>query len=211
MSPSPSAADWRRLGELLTRRRVELDLRYQNRTTFSAERGIDYRLAYDVEEAKRTNFRRTTLAGIAAAYAVTLDSVYAALDGGPLEPVPPPRPLLRPVPSLLPDDPGEMTDEQAEAWLRGLMAAAPPGDRNLHNLAGDTHLPVRDRVAGVLELLAFRRWVRDRKPGSGPSGDTRLRSSLTDSEDCHNESIESCPRVPFRLPGDVCPGVGMDT
>lgn len=79
MSPSATPASWKRLGELLIRRRVELDPRYQNRSTFSTERGLDYRLAYDIEEARRTNFRKGTLAGIANAYAVTPDSLLAVL------------------------------------------------------------------------------------------------------------------------------------
>lgn len=86
MSPRTDAAAWKRLGELLIRRRIELDPAYQNRTAFCTERGIDYRLAYDIEEARRTNFRKGTLAGIAAAYGVTLDSLYAALGGGELAP-----------------------------------------------------------------------------------------------------------------------------
>lgn len=110
MSPS-STDDWERLGEQLTRRRVELAPRYGNRTVFAAERGIDYRLAYDIEEARRTNFRRTTLAGIAVAYAVTLDSVYATLKNGSLEPVPPPPP-----PPLAWEDGGEGEPQGDAAW-----------------------------------------------------------------------------------------------
>lgn len=97
MSPSPSSADWGRLGELLTRRRVELDPRYQNRTLFCEERDVDYRLAYDIEEARRSNFRPATLLAVAAAYAVTPESVTAALQGGSLEPLPDRDRRLRPV------------------------------------------------------------------------------------------------------------------
>ena len=126
MSPSATPAKWQRLGELLVRRRVELDPRYQNRTVFTAERGLDYRLAFDIEEAKRTNFRKGTLAGIAVAYGVTLDSLYAALDGGQLEPTM----LQAPTPQLRVVQPGPAEREghddagtdPAESLLYALVA-----------------------------------------------------------------------------------------
>src|SRR6185437_16171420 len=101
---SPSTGHWSKLGELLTLRRVELDPRYQNRTVFCEERGLDYRLAYDIEEARRVNFRKTTLAGVAAAYAVTLDSLLAVLEGkaAGLEPAPGrPREAAAPRPDIM--------------------------------------------------------------------------------------------------------------
>lgn len=132
MSPSATPAMWQRLGELLVRRRVELDPRYQNRTVFTAERGLDYRLAYDIEEARRTNFRKTTLAGIAVAYAVTLDSLYNALQGGELEAASSQGlarpPVLRPV-------------------------ASPPS--SLHISADDSDAEIERKIAGdeTLEIL----------------------------------------------------------
>lgn len=95
MSPRTDAAAWKRLGELLIRRRIELDPAYQNRTAFCTERGIDYRLAYDIEEARRTNFRKGTLAGVAIAYAVTLDSMLAVLDDPRTELIRAPAPVPR--------------------------------------------------------------------------------------------------------------------
>lgn len=116
MSPNPAPASWKRLGELLIRRRVELDPRYQNRSTFCAERGLDYRLAYDIEEARRTNFRSTTLAGVAAAYAVTPDSLSGVLHDprAGLEPTPAPS---RPAPlrAAGPDAPSSSTPVPADS------------------------------------------------------------------------------------------------
>ena len=59
-----SGEAWQRLGEMLEGRRVALDPKYRNLVRFTAERGIDYRLAWDVEHAARTNYRRPTLTAI---------------------------------------------------------------------------------------------------------------------------------------------------
>lgn len=132
MSPRTDAAAWKRLGELLIRRRIELDPAYQNRTTFCTERGIDYRLAYDIEEARRTNFRKGTLAGIAAAYGVTLDSLYAALTGGELAAAPASRAAqTRPLYAIT--DSGEQSGNRADAdpagrALADLVARYPDDD-----------------------------------------------------------------------------------
>lgn len=119
MSPSPSASGWKRLGEQLIRRRVELDPRYSNRTLFCAERALDYRLVYDIEVARRRNFRKTTLGAIAAAYAVTLDSLNGVVraDAEYLEPVP--HPPSRPDMSRSGPGAGGTPEEEA---LRAIAA-----------------------------------------------------------------------------------------
>src|SRR5207253_3737222 len=66
--PMTAQGSWKRLGEMLERRRVELDTRYRNLTLFAAERGIDYRLAWDAEHGARSNYRRPTLRAIEVAY-----------------------------------------------------------------------------------------------------------------------------------------------
>jgi hypothetical protein len=73
---------WQRLGEMLEGRRVALDPRYRNLVRFTAERGIDYRLAWDVEHAKRTNYRRPTLTAIEVAYGWRPGSIGLVLAGG---------------------------------------------------------------------------------------------------------------------------------
>ena len=77
---------WKRLGEMLEARRVQLDPRYKTLKTFAEEREIDYRLAWDIEHAARTNYRRPTLIGIDAAYGWEAGSIQKVLEGG--RPVP---------------------------------------------------------------------------------------------------------------------------
>lgn len=86
---APSEAAWERLGELLTQRRAQLDPRYGRRTTFATERGLNYRVAYEVETARRHNFGDGTLAVIESAYELVPGSLKRTLDGGPLEPASP--------------------------------------------------------------------------------------------------------------------------
>jgi hypothetical protein len=115
---SPSRDEWQRLGEMLEGRRVDLDLRYRNLSLFAQERGIDYRLAWDIEHARRTNYRRPTLRAIEAAYALVSGAIDSALDGGTL-------PVL---PADTAEDPGAvlerslarlgLSDEQIEAFAR---------------------------------------------------------------------------------------------
>ena len=87
---SASKAAWRRLGQLLEQRRVELDTRYQNRAAFASERGIDYRLSYDIESGARSNYRRPTLAAVEVSYAWAPGSIQGVLNGA--DPVPLPVP-----------------------------------------------------------------------------------------------------------------------
>ena len=77
---------WGRVGELLERRRVELDPRYRNLRLFTSERGIDYRLAWDAEHGARANYRRPTLTGIEVAYGWRPGSIHLVLAGG--DPIP---------------------------------------------------------------------------------------------------------------------------
>ncbi len=83
---APSEAAWERLGELLTQRRAQLDPRYARRTTFAAECGLNYRIAYEVETHRRHNFGDGTLAVIESAYELVPGSLKRTLEGGPLEP-----------------------------------------------------------------------------------------------------------------------------
>jgi hypothetical protein len=80
--------DWTRLGELLVRRRIELDPRYVNRQLFSNERGVHYRTVSDIERHRRDNYEAVTIAAIEVAYALTPGSIGRVLAGGELEPLP---------------------------------------------------------------------------------------------------------------------------
>jgi hypothetical protein len=81
-------ASWERLGDLLEHRRVQLNPRYANLTLFAEERGIDYRMAWDAEHARRTNYRRPTLTAIEVAYGWKPGSIRSVLDGGDPAPAP---------------------------------------------------------------------------------------------------------------------------
>lgn len=94
ISPGGGPA-WGHLGDALIQRRIELH--YRTRRAFCDARQIDYRVAFDIEKAKRGNFGRATLVDIARAYAVTPESMERTLRGGDLEPVA--APASRPEPS----------------------------------------------------------------------------------------------------------------
>lgn len=79
MATTPPDDAWRRLGDALVARRVQLDTRYSNRSTFADETGVDYRVLFDIENAKRTNFSRKTIAEIELAYGLPVGSIETAL------------------------------------------------------------------------------------------------------------------------------------
>lgn len=81
---------------------MEIDPRYSNLRLFAAERGIDYRLAWDLEHGARGNYRRPTLMAAEVAYRWAEGSVAGVLRGGQPSPCADgdgarPQPLLRPV------------------------------------------------------------------------------------------------------------------
>jgi hypothetical protein len=80
----PTTEQWKRLGELLVRRRIELDPRYANRQTFTTERGILYRTVGDLEHGARSNYDSSTLAAAEVAYGLQAGAIAAALGGAPL-------------------------------------------------------------------------------------------------------------------------------
>lgn len=84
MTTSASAERWQRLGALLIQRRTALYPR-RSRGEFSEATGLSYRLVYDIEQARRTNFGTTVIGGIEAAYRLTSGAIGRFLDGGELE------------------------------------------------------------------------------------------------------------------------------
>src|SRR5580700_4992576 len=59
MSEMPDAVTWQQLGEMLRRCREDLEPRYAGRgglTRFAEERGLNRRVAWDIENAKRDNY-----------------------------------------------------------------------------------------------------------------------------------------------------------
>lgn len=85
--PDIDASAWRRLGETLRRCREDLDPRYAARgglTLFAEERGINRRVAWDIEEAKRDNYTRATRREVEIAYGLpvrTIDDLLGLVDG----------------------------------------------------------------------------------------------------------------------------------
>lgn len=83
MPSSGDKAARKRLGRMLTQARVELDPRYKNRALFARERGINYRLAQDAENAaSEVGGDAATRMFISLAYGWTPDSFDTVLAGG---------------------------------------------------------------------------------------------------------------------------------
>ena len=83
MPTSGDKAARKRLGRLLTQARVELDPRYKNRALFSRERGINYRVAQDAENAASDVGGDVAMRMfISRAYGWTPDSFDVVLAGG---------------------------------------------------------------------------------------------------------------------------------
>jgi hypothetical protein len=85
--PNRPSTEWERVGEMLVRRRLELDPRYRNRRTFARERDPRlYRLFSDIELGKRSSYKPATLAAIEAAYQLGPGAIGRFRSEGCLEP-----------------------------------------------------------------------------------------------------------------------------
>lgn len=82
MSLSGDKAARKRLGRLLVQARVDLDVRYKNRAMFARERGLNYRLVQDIENAARDNFDEPTKLAIERAYNWAYGSIDTVMNGG---------------------------------------------------------------------------------------------------------------------------------
>jgi hypothetical protein len=98
--PSDKPA-WKAVGDLLIRRRSELDPRYRNRRLFTGERGVEYRMVNAIERGERSNYEPGTLSALEVAYELPAGAIMRAvaahgqvesLTAGP-EPVPRERTL----------------------------------------------------------------------------------------------------------------------
>ena len=87
-----SAEDRKRLGDALTARRVAVSPAWANRAEFIRATGISKKLAERLETGWPGSYRTSTLAVVARAYRVTLESIGATLDGGSLVPAAEPAP-----------------------------------------------------------------------------------------------------------------------
>ena len=135
MPPYP-AASWTRLGELLVQRRIEIDPRYRNRTVFADERGLHWRLLYDLERARRVTFGPETLAAVEVAYELAPGSIGRTLAGGPLEtgrgnghPAPAPKDSFAALEEIHPADRPAVRERLAEvrAMIRTARLYHPEG------------------------------------------------------------------------------------
>lgn len=84
----PDAA-WDRLGRLLIARRTQIDPSYHSREKFAAATGLNARLVYDIERAKRRGFKDSTISSIEHAYEIAPGSVRRALNDPDLTELPP--------------------------------------------------------------------------------------------------------------------------
>jgi transcriptional regulator with XRE-family HTH domain len=99
-------AEWRQLGDFLTTRRAQLNPDFRGRKVFADRTRINYRVLFDIEKGRRTNFGAATLASIEVAYELppgTIDKILtgddvdavlatlpsASLDVSPAEPAAP--------------------------------------------------------------------------------------------------------------------------
>ncbi len=80
-TPSWDRASWERLGQLLQQRRAEISPRYINLTLFVAEREINYRLAWDIENGAERNYRPATLRSVEIAYGLAPGDIGRILAG----------------------------------------------------------------------------------------------------------------------------------
>lgn len=158
-------ANWTRLGELLVRRRIELDPRYSNRRLFCKERGVNYRTVTDIEHGLRGNYEPATVTALEVAYAVVPGSFARAATGEdglePLAATEPPDPEVprNPFAHLAPAEP-----EDDAAW-----AMFPdPGDKLLRWI---WRLPVAvsEREQLVRDVRARRRAAQN-PPGRESAG-----------------------------------------
>ena len=79
------SARWQLLGTRLKQRRAVLDPRWRNRRAFAEDNGVDYRLVYDIEEARRANFGVPALTALEVSYRLAPGSFRAFVAGGDLD------------------------------------------------------------------------------------------------------------------------------
>lgn len=81
MTTNGDSTAWQRLAAMLIQRRTAIDPRFHSRGAFCKATGLKYRLVYDIEEAKRTNFGSGALASIEAAYQLEPGTIRDFLAG----------------------------------------------------------------------------------------------------------------------------------
>jgi hypothetical protein len=152
MPTSGDKAARKRLGRLLTQARVELDPRYKNRALFSRERGINYRVAQDAENAASDVGGDAAMRMfISRAYGWTPDSFDTVLAGGE--------------PTRAAQVPPRVLALVAEAW--GSLADAP---EHIREFAEAAQFPEEFRLRMIQGYI-------DRDPGRERGSGRHLREA----------------------------------
>lgn len=144
-------APWERLGDMLASRRGQLKPEYRNRRVFAEEAGINYRVVFDVEHGRRSNYGRQTLAALERAYWWRPGSVAAVLGGGAPEPLVPTIDL-----STVPDVPADVGFAALEEWERHVWMT--PG------------LTVEERALAIKAVRLLRESTRAVEREAGEAG-----------------------------------------
>lgn len=79
---------WQHLGDLLIKRRINLDPRYRNRRVFCEEKKIEYRVISDIEGARRSNFSGPMITAIEVAYEIADGAISAVIQDPALTELP---------------------------------------------------------------------------------------------------------------------------
>ena len=167
--PAHPRSAWTRLGELLMRRRIDIDPRYSNRRTFVEERVPDrYRIINSIELGRRDNYEPATKAALEAAYRLAPGAIDRFFSSGILDTETAAEPSGRPGADILPLV--AETDEPAvEGYYRVLT------------LEREAHIPLRtpqeERIwahpwlsdEAKAMFIAQLRWVLDGRPRSASS------------------------------------------
>jgi hypothetical protein len=168
---------------MLIQRRTALDPRWHNRREFADATGLNYRVIYDAEEARRTNFGGSTLAAIEAAYRLEPGTITRFLSGAELAGeadqarqftvAPPPEPdSVVPADGDLPPVLRGLDAQEIKPWLEEV-------DRDLAAVLAGESDPFDDFERGVLRddrhsidakrvLIAIARMYRSGRPPGQP-------------------------------------------
>jgi hypothetical protein len=155
--PNHPGPAWERLGEMLRRRRIEMNTGYRNRQKFCRERGADYRIVSAIENAERGNFEPDTIAGAEVWYDLAPGAIGRALAGDELEPAQeraatvaetPPQPSV-PVPEAGPDEIGA---DERQVWAEVADALGRHGP----DVTGAQVFPASATEAGIWDTRKLR-------------------------------------------------------
>lgn len=164
MTTSTGGTRWQQLGDLLIRRRADLDPRFggiHGRQMFCDTAGLSYRLVYDIEEARRSNFGKAARGALENGYQLEPGAISRFIAGASLEVragFAPGRAVRKSGPSAA------ASDDRSVQWVRRILAIAEahygpgftgeqafPGSRAMAETWDDPDIP----MASKLRLLAI--------------------------------------------------------